>query len=215
SLRQHGRGGRAVAGRVGSLGGRFLDELGTHVFIGIGELDLLGHGHAVLRNRRGSPPLVDHGIPPARAQRALDGPRQLAHAAGQLLTGLIFIGQNLRHVVSPSPLSNVSAEIKPPGTTWESCHLTAPQRVVAPLKCNSCTIAMKLLKTLRAKDLHSWIQESRSSRPAVLADHAAFCHLRTGRFTMVRRHNSRLRPAPPPPPTPRRKRGGGPPRGAR
>ena len=130
-LGQHGRGGRAVAGRVGSLGGRFLDELSAHVLIGIGQLDLLGHGHAVLGHGRGAPPLVDHGIPPARAQRAPDGPRQLAHAAGQLLTGLIFIGQNLRHVVSPSPLSNVSAEIKPPGTTRESCHLTAPQRVVA------------------------------------------------------------------------------------
>ena len=75
-LGQHGRGGGAVAGGVGGLGGRFLDELGTHVLVGVGQLDFLGHRHAVLGDGRAAPALVDHGITAARAERGTNGPRQ-------------------------------------------------------------------------------------------------------------------------------------------
>ena len=45
---QHGRGGGAVAGFVGGVGSDFLHHLRAHVFIGIGQLDFLGDGDAVL-----------------------------------------------------------------------------------------------------------------------------------------------------------------------
>ena len=100
-LGQNGRGRGAVAGGVGGLGGRFLHELGTHVFVGIGQLDLLGHRHAVLGDGRAAPALVDHGITATRAERGTNGPRQFRHATGQLLAGLLIVGQNLRHGGSP------------------------------------------------------------------------------------------------------------------
>ena len=47
-LGQHGGGGGAVAGDVVGLRGRFFDQLGAEVFVRVVQLDLLGHGHAVL-----------------------------------------------------------------------------------------------------------------------------------------------------------------------
>ncbi len=96
-LGQDGGGGGAVAGGVGGLRGGLLDELGAHVFIRVGQLDLLGHGHAVLGDGRAAPPLVDHGVAAARAQCAPDGPGQLGDAARQLLAGLLIVGHHLRH----------------------------------------------------------------------------------------------------------------------
>ena len=53
-LRQHGRGGGAVAGDVGGLGGDLLHHLRAHVLELVLELDLLGDGHAVLGDARGA-----------------------------------------------------------------------------------------------------------------------------------------------------------------
>ena len=100
-LGQHGRGRGAVARGVGGLGRRFLHELRTHVLIGIGQLDFLGHRHAVLGDGRAAPALVDHGITATRAKRGTNGPRQLRHPTGQLLAGLLIVGQNFRHGGSP------------------------------------------------------------------------------------------------------------------
>jgi hypothetical protein len=47
-LGQDGGGGGAVAGDVVGLDGRFLEQLGAHVLIRVLQLDLLGHGHAVV-----------------------------------------------------------------------------------------------------------------------------------------------------------------------
>ncbi len=51
-LGQHGGGGGAVAGHVGGLAGDLLHHLRTHVLVVVVELDLLGHGHAVLGDGR-------------------------------------------------------------------------------------------------------------------------------------------------------------------
>ena len=67
-LGQDGGGGGAVAGHVAGLAGRFLDQLGAHVFIGALQLDFLGYGDAVLGDRRAAPALVDNGVAAARAQ---------------------------------------------------------------------------------------------------------------------------------------------------
>ena len=56
-LGEDGGGGGAVAGDVGGLGGRFLDELGAHVLVGVGQLDFLGDGDAVLGDGRDCPSL--------------------------------------------------------------------------------------------------------------------------------------------------------------
>ena len=47
-LGEHGRGGGAVAGHVGGLGGDLAHHLRAHVLERVLELDLLGHRHAVL-----------------------------------------------------------------------------------------------------------------------------------------------------------------------
>ncbi len=47
-LGQDGGGGGAVAAFVIGLGGGFLDELGAHILKGIGKLDVLGDGDAVV-----------------------------------------------------------------------------------------------------------------------------------------------------------------------
>src|SRR5690606_22120431 len=47
-LGQDGRGGGAVAGDIAGLAGDGVHELGAHVFEGLGKLDLLGDGDAVL-----------------------------------------------------------------------------------------------------------------------------------------------------------------------
>ena len=85
-LGQHGGGGGAVAGGVGGLAGGLLDELGAHVLVLVGQLDLLGDGHAVLGDGRGAPALVEDGVAAAGAQGALDRPGQLLHANEQGLS---------------------------------------------------------------------------------------------------------------------------------
>ena len=51
-FREHGGGGGAVAGHVGGLAGRFLDELRPHVLEGVLQLDVFGDGDAVLGDVR-------------------------------------------------------------------------------------------------------------------------------------------------------------------
>src|SRR5690606_26372714 len=72
-LGQHGGGGGAVTGVVGSLGGDFLHHLRAHVLELVGQLDLLGDGHAVLGDRRRAVALLEHDVAALRAQGGLDG----------------------------------------------------------------------------------------------------------------------------------------------
>ena len=68
-LSEDGGSGGAVAGIVGGLGGRLLDELRPHVLSPVAELDLLGHSHAILGDGGSAPGLVEHGVSPAWAER--------------------------------------------------------------------------------------------------------------------------------------------------
>jgi len=70
---KHGGGGGAVAGVVGGLGGDFLHHLGAHVLVGIGKLDFLGHGHAVLGDGRGTKFFVDDDVTALGPEGHLDG----------------------------------------------------------------------------------------------------------------------------------------------
>ena len=96
-LGQQRGGRRAVAGHVAGLRGRFLDQLGPQVLVGVVQVDLLGHGHAVLGDFRGAPALVEHGVSAAGAKGADDGPGQLAHPGGQRLPSFVFKDQLFCH----------------------------------------------------------------------------------------------------------------------
>jgi hypothetical protein len=84
-LRQHGRGGGAVAGFIGGIGSDLLHHLRAHVLELVLELDLLRDRDTVLRDGRSAEALVQHGIAALGAQRHLDGIRQdvdtLEHAS--------------------------------------------------------------------------------------------------------------------------------------
>ena len=85
-LGEYGRGGGAVAGHVGGLGSNLTHHLRAHVFKRILQLDLLGHGHAVLGDDGRTEFLLDHGIPALRPERDLDRVRQKVNAAENRLT---------------------------------------------------------------------------------------------------------------------------------
>ena len=68
-LRQHGRGGGAVAGDVVGLGGHRLHQLGTQVLERVFQVDLTGDGDAVVGHRRTAERLGQHHMPAARPQR--------------------------------------------------------------------------------------------------------------------------------------------------
>ena len=86
-LGQHGRGGGAVAGDVVGLRGDLAHHLRAHVLELVGELDLLGDGHAVLGDARRAEALVEHHVAALRAQRDLHRVGQDVHAAQHALRG--------------------------------------------------------------------------------------------------------------------------------
>ncbi len=70
-LRQHGRGGGAVAGEVVGLVGDFFHHLRAHVLELIAKFDFLGHGHAVLGDTRSAERLFDDDVTALGAERHL------------------------------------------------------------------------------------------------------------------------------------------------
>ena len=90
-LGQDRGGGGAVAGHVTRFRRRLLDQLGAHVLVGVGQLDFLGDGDAVLGDGGAAPALVDDGIATARPQGAAHGTSQLADAGQQFLASLVAI----------------------------------------------------------------------------------------------------------------------------
>src|SRR5699024_6582936 len=72
-LRQHGGGGGAVTGDVGRLGSGFLDDLRAQVLELVGQLDFLGHGHAVLGDGGSAEALLEHDIAALGTESDLDG----------------------------------------------------------------------------------------------------------------------------------------------
>ena len=94
---EDGGGGGSVAGNIAGLACRFLDELSSHVLIGALQFDFFRDRDTVLRDGRTRPSLVQHGVSPARTQRALDGPSELLNTREYLLTGVVVEHQHLRH----------------------------------------------------------------------------------------------------------------------
>ncbi len=90
ALGEHGRRGGAVTGAVGGLGSDFLDHLRAHVLVGIGKLDFLGDGDAVLGDGRRPEFLVDDDVPALGPERDFDGAGEDLDAAEDFLTsGLV------------------------------------------------------------------------------------------------------------------------------
>src|SRR5689334_3369093 len=79
-LREHGRGGGAVTGDVGGLGGDFLHQLRAHVLELVLELDLLRDRDTVLGDGGGAERALEHDVAALRAQRHLDRIGQDVHA---------------------------------------------------------------------------------------------------------------------------------------
>src|SRR6266702_2413480 len=69
--REHGRGGGAVAGSVGRLGGHFAHHLGAHVLEFFFKLDFLGDGDAILGDAGRTERLVEHDVAALRTERHL------------------------------------------------------------------------------------------------------------------------------------------------
>src|SRR5215218_2777603 len=76
-LGEHGRGGGAVAGHVGGLRSDLAHHLSAHVLERIGQLDLLGHRHAVLGDGRRAELLLDNDVASLGAEGHLDRVSQL------------------------------------------------------------------------------------------------------------------------------------------
>src|SRR5690606_15182443 len=72
-LGENGGGGGAVTGDVVGLGGDFLEELGAHVLVGIGQLDLLGDRDAVLGDDGGAVLPLQDDVAALGTERHLDG----------------------------------------------------------------------------------------------------------------------------------------------
>ena len=96
-LRQHGRGGRAVAGHVGRLARDLAHHLRAHVLERVLELDLLGDRHAVLGDGGGAELLVEDDVAALRAERDLHRVGQLVDAAQDRLARLFAVDNLFCH----------------------------------------------------------------------------------------------------------------------
>src|SRR5882757_6924088 len=96
-LCKHGGGGGAVASNVRGLGSNFLDHLCACVLGRILQLDLLGNGHAVLGDRRGTELFLDDDIAALGAECHLDRVRQRINAAQNCLTRIFSMQNQLCH----------------------------------------------------------------------------------------------------------------------
>ncbi len=79
-LGQHGGGGGAVAGHVGSLGSDFLDHLRAHVLELVLQLDFLRDRHAVLGDGGGAEGALQHDVAAFRAEGDLHRVGEYVHA---------------------------------------------------------------------------------------------------------------------------------------
>src|SRR3989344_5314421 len=85
-LREHGRGGRAVAGLVVLLACDLPQHLRAHILELVGKLDFLGDGDAVLGDARCAEAFVYHDVAALGAQRDLHCIRKRIHAAQHAIT---------------------------------------------------------------------------------------------------------------------------------
>src|SRR4030095_15983759 len=136
-LRQHRRGGRAVASDVGGLGGDLLDHLGAHVLVLVLQLDLLGDGDAVLRDRGAAELLVDDDVAALRAQGGLDGLGHdrdaLEQGAPGLLIELELLGHGSRPPYSRMARTSSSRMMSSSfSSSWPSEPEYFPNRILSP-----------------------------------------------------------------------------------
>ncbi len=94
-LREHGRGGGAVAGLVARLRGDLADHLRADVLELVEELDLLRDGHAVLGDDGRAVALLDDDIATLGAERHLDGVGEGVDAVENGVTGIAIVGDLL------------------------------------------------------------------------------------------------------------------------
>src|SRR5690606_23975659 len=102
-LGQDGRRRGSVASDVVRLLGDLLDELRADLLVGILELDLLGDGDAVVRDRGCAPLLLQHDIAAAGAQCHLDCVGQRVEAVFETAAGLFVECDELCHVACYLP----------------------------------------------------------------------------------------------------------------
>ena len=109
-LGQHGGRGGAVARHIVGADRDFLGQLRAHVAERLIELDLAGDGHAVVDDQRRAELLVQHHIPPARAEGDLDRVGEGVDALAERLAGLHVEGELLGcHRVSSRPAAPLLA----------------------------------------------------------------------------------------------------------
>ena len=71
-LREHRRGGGAVAGDVGSFAGHFFHHLRAHVFEFVFQFDFFRDRHTVFGDRRGAERALEHDVAAFRAEGHFD-----------------------------------------------------------------------------------------------------------------------------------------------
>ena len=98
-LGQDGGRCRSVTSDLVGLPGDVLDQRRAHVLEGIVELNVLRDAHAVVGDRRGTPPGAEHDIATFRTEGHAYGVGKGVHAALQGAPGLFIEGNHLGHVV--------------------------------------------------------------------------------------------------------------------
>ena len=88
-LCEHGSGGGAVAGHIGSLAGHFLHHLRAHVLELVLQLDLLRHRHPILGDGGGAEAALEHHIAAFGTQGHLDRIGQNVYARDDAMTGVL------------------------------------------------------------------------------------------------------------------------------
>src|SRR5882762_5514600 len=86
--RENGRGGGAVAGSIGRLGGDFAHHLRAHVLELVFKFDFLGDGDAVLGDAGCAERLVEHDVAALGAERHLDRVVEDFDAAQHAIAGI-------------------------------------------------------------------------------------------------------------------------------
>src|SRR6185369_17271777 len=86
-LGEDGGGGGAVAGLVIGFAGDFVDELGAHVFEGVGELDFFGDGDAVAGDLGGAPGFLEDDVTAGGAEGGFDSGGEFFDAVHDFLAG--------------------------------------------------------------------------------------------------------------------------------
>ncbi len=97
-LREDGGSRGAVTCDVVGLGGDFLGQLSTEIFVGIVELNFLGDGDAVVRDGGGAPLLVEDDVTTLWAERHLDGVCEGVDATLECAARLLVECEDLCHV---------------------------------------------------------------------------------------------------------------------